>query len=82
MCLPFDPLKDHVHAGKYRQTPVSAPLPVQPQGLPTEAAIILYPFTRHTKLELAVTLLLQHVAYHTQMGFTKVVQYTQVRRHR
>ena len=44
-----------------------------------EAVIILYPFTRQTNLRLAVMLLLQHVSYHIQMGFTKVVQYTQVR---
>ena len=47
--------------------------------LPTEAVIILYPFTRQTNPGLAVMLLLQHVSYHIQMGFTKVVQYTQVR---
>ena len=50
------------------------------QSLSTEAAIVLYPFTRQTSPAHAVMLLLQHVAYHIQLGFVKVLQYTQVRR--
>ena len=47
--------------------------------LPRAAAVVLYPFTPATEVGVAVALLLQHVAYHTQLGFAKVVQYTQVR---
>ena len=59
--------------------------PLEPHGgeappPPGAAAIVLYPFTPATDVGVAVALLLQHVAYHVQLGFTKVVQYTQVRR--
>ena len=47
---------------------------------PSAAAIVLYPFTPATDVGVAVALLLQHVAYHVQLGFSKVVQYTQVPR--
>ena len=43
------------------------------------AAVILYPFTPVTDPGTAAMLLLQHVSYHVQMGFAKVVQYTQAR---
>jgi len=43
------------------------------------AAVILYPFTPVTDPGTAAVLLLQHVSYHIQMGFAKVVQYTQAR---
>ncbi|KAK9822188.1 hypothetical protein WJX81_008625 [Elliptochloris bilobata] len=56
---------------------------VRPASVPREgplraAAIVLYPFTPATDAAVAVALLLQHVAYHLQLGFAKVVQYTQM----
>ena len=47
---------------------------------PRPAAIVLYPFTSATAADVAVALLAHHVAYHMQLGFAKVVQYTQARR--
>lgn len=44
-----------------------------------QASIVLYPFTLSTDAEVAADLLLQHVSYHLQLGFAKVVQYTQAR---
>ncbi len=40
---------------------------------------MLYPFTPSTDAEVAANLLLQHVSYHLQLGFAKVIQYTQAR---
>ena len=40
---------------------------------------MLYPFTPTTDADLAADLLLQHVSYHVQLGFAKVIQYTQAR---
>ena len=42
-------------------------------------AIVLYPFTPATAPDMAAALLLHHVAYHAQLGFAKVIQYTQAR---
>ena len=70
-------------AGKHRQAPALAvPLGHPWQSATVEADIILYPFTRQTNPGIAAMLLLQFVSYHFQMGFAKVVQYTQVRRQR
>ena len=41
--------------------------------------MVLYPFTLSTNAEVAADLLLQHVSYHLQLGFAKVIQYTQAR---
>ena len=49
------------------------------QGAPFPVAIVLYPFTLATSTGMATALLQHHVAYHLQLGFSKVIQYTQAR---
>ena len=46
---------------------------------PRPVAIVLYPFTFATAPTIAAALLLHYVAYHVQLGFAKVIQYTQAR---
>ncbi len=43
-----------------------------------QAAVVLYPLAPSMPTDVATALLFQHVRYHVQMGFTKVIHYTQV----
>ena len=70
------------HAARQHQAQAHArvaPVPGRAavKAAPRPVAIVLYPFTPATAADIAVALLLQHVAYHTQLGFAKVIQYTQ-----
>jgi len=60
----------------------AAPAPPPPKPASTvaawQAAVVLYPFASGVPTDVATALLFQHVSYHVQMGFKKVVHYTQV----
>lgn len=57
----------------------SVPGGAQPAAGTLTTAIVLYPFTPKTDKQIATTLLLQHANFHLQLGFTKLIQYTQAR---
>lgn len=40
---------------------------------------VLYPFLEHTPQTTANSVLLRYVQYHTQLGYSRFYQYTQVR---
>ena len=68
-----------MRAAKQRLLQASVRPTDQLVGPPLQAWVVLHPFTASTSAEVAADLLLQHASYHLQLGFHKVIQYTQAR---